>query len=232
MIVIKFLERKDVIRWFGIALILAPFFNKVISVSMLTNVTNPFNFNLIAAAFASESLFDHTLSFASLIIGLLMLQGSSKAWRYVLILLGGYLAQQTMHLGHDIKGHWFVGAIYLLNLAVFIFIADQLVWKINLPTRAASWKNSSSNKKIFIHFDGIGPWAQLVAISSEGLQVRSLRAPPPGIESKEIEIYLSNGLKLQIRLLRQSEDNFFFSYINIASAEIQLLNQWLQKQAA
>ena len=210
MVVVKFLERKDVIRWFGIALILAPFFNKVLSVAMLSNVKNPFNFRLIGAAFASESAFDHALSIASLIIGVLMLKGTSKAWRYVLVLLGSYLVQQTMHLGQDIKGHWFVGVIYLINLGVFIFIADQLVWKISLPTRSIPTKKVRSQKKIFIHFDGIGPWAQLVAISSEGFQVRSLTSPPPGIESKDLEIQMSNGLKLQLRLLHQSEDNFFF----------------------
>ncbi len=232
MVVVKFLERKDVIRWFGIALLLAPFFNKVLSVSMLSNVKNPFNFRLIAAAFASESTFDHALSIASLIIGLLMLKGTTKAWRYVLVLLGGYIVQQTMHLGQDIKGHWVVGVIYLINISVFIFIADQLVWKITLPTRTPMTKKASSQKKILVHFDGIGPWAQLVAISSQGVQVRSLMAPPPGIESKEIEIQMSNGLKLQLRFLRQSEDNFFFSYIQLAPPEIQLLNQWLQEQAA
>lgn len=236
MVVVKFLERKDVIRWFGIALILAPFFNKVLSVAMLSHVSNPFNFRLIGAAFASESNFDHALSIASLIIGILMLKGTTKAWRYVLVLLGAYIAQQTLHLGQDIKGHWLVGFIYLLNLGVFIFIADQLVWKISLPTRTPSTtpkaKKGSSQKKILVHFDGVGPWAQLVAISSEGVQVRSLRAPPPGIESKEVEIQMSNGLKLQLRFLRQSEDNFFFSYIKIAPPEIQLLNQWLQQQAA
>ncbi len=234
MVVVKFLERKDVIRWFGIALILAPFFNKVISVSLLTNVGNPFNFRLIMAALATESLYDHALSVSSIIIGVLMVRGATLAWKYVLILLGAYIGQQTLNLGQNIKSNGLVGIIYLLNIGVFIFIADQLVWKIkvNFPKISPVLKKIQSQKQILIHFDGIGPWAKLVSISSDTVQIRGLTSPPAGLESQEVEIRISNGLKIQVRLLRQDGNDFFFGYQKLTPPEIQLLNQWLQKQAA
>lgn len=128
---VKFLERTIVIRFFGIALLLAPFVNITMNLILQSKK------NAITASIVWHSLMSGTfaqnaqnvLGIASVTIGIIMLRGSPLAWRYVLGFLGLQIVIQTTTLMKDVKESWVWMAVFVINLAVFFFIADQLVFK-------------------------------------------------------------------------------------------------------
>lgn len=249
MSVVKILERQGVIRLFGIALLISPFFNTVASMAMRPDGPQKWSTAVFWKIITSGAPADHLLYLSSAGIGLLMLAGSPKIWKAVLFLLGAHIFRQVLQLGENIRTHWIYGLFFVVNVSIFLFIADQLVWKQKLkpaakpkaqprpeqgkrPLSPPSKPGLRSPKRILIHFDGIGPWAQLMSISSKGILVRSIAQPPPQIGSREVEISVHKGLRLRTRLTQQSAQDYFFEYTRLSSNEVRLLNQWLQNQAA
>jgi hypothetical protein len=287
MFMVKILERKAIIRIFGLALFLSPFFNTLATLLMRVSAADRWKFQLFWKILTSGNWMDHALYGTSVIIGLLMLSGSSSVWKFVLLLLGGHIARQVFQLGENLRTHWIYGFFFLVNVMVFLFIADQLVWKqkkkpagstpqpLPSPSSQSPLKSTSqtqaapaiekspspaqppaalplspaaktvavpapqppvsqptARKKILIHFDGLGPWAQLLSVSNQGILVRSISNPPDQIGSREIEISVKNGLTLRTRLTRKTGPDYFFEFVHLTTREIQLLNQWLQQQAA
>lgn len=278
MLMVKILERKGIIRVFGLALFLSPFFNTLATLLMRASPTERWKFQLFWKILTSGNWMDHALYGVGMIIGLLMLSGSSSVWKFVLVLLGGHIARQVFQLGENIRIHWVYGFFFLVNVLVFLFIADQLVWKqkkvaagsspqpqprpqpqtappsapqpaverapspalatpsplngVETSAPRASSSQPKARKKILIHFDGLGPWAQLLSVSNRGILVRSISNPPDQIDSRDIEISVQNGLTLRTRLTRKNGQDYFFEYVHLTTREIQLLNQWLQQQAA
>jgi hypothetical protein len=124
----KIFERKWVIRFFGLALIFAPFFNTASSVIELPGIERKFLVAYCWQFFKSAPAPQQLLQIASIIIGTLMLRGSITAWRYTLGLLGAYIILQFTQLNAGIRDNttWlFLGT----NVAMFFFIADQIVLK-------------------------------------------------------------------------------------------------------
>lgn len=134
MSAVQFLERKTVIRGFGLALILAPAFNAV-ALIYLQKQQNPLLFKQIPwyKLVTHGSPISYILAVCSVIIGFIMLRGSHKAWKYVLALLGVHIGLQLMNLGQNIRQNWLWGAFFVVNASIFVFIADQLVFKLKLP---------------------------------------------------------------------------------------------------
>jgi hypothetical protein len=227
MFLVKVLEKKSIIRFFGIVLLLAPFFNTFAKMSMLTELPNRWSIEIFRKILISGSTFNQILYVATIIIGFIMLRGSTKAWQSTLILLAGYIVLQISDFGH-VRTNWITWLFFITNIIVFLFIADQLVWKVKAakPTQIPA-RIAKVRKKILIHFVGIGPWAQLLNISSKGLHVRSLMPPPLDIKNRELEISLKNGLTLRTRLSRSSDQDYFFNYTSLSSEEIVSLNQWI-----
>jgi hypothetical protein len=128
---VKFLERPKVIRFFGICLLLAPFINigfNILLQSQKTQVTTMILWkSLMLGTFAQNM--QNLLSLGSIAIGAVMMFGQRKAWSFVLGLIGLHIIIQTTTLMKDIKENWVWGIVFLINLAVFFFIADQLVFK-------------------------------------------------------------------------------------------------------
>lgn len=128
---VKFLERPKVIRFFGICLLLAPFINigfNILLQSQKSQVTMMIVWkSLMLGTFAQNM--QNLLSLGSLVIGSVMMLGQRKAWSFVLGLIGLHIIIQTTTLMKDIKENWVWGIVFLINLAVFFFIADQLVFK-------------------------------------------------------------------------------------------------------
>jgi len=224
---VKVLEKKGVIQFFGIALILAPFVNMIVSLAMYNGVVSKWSpsvaFNLLKT---TGSWVHFVLYTASFVIGLIMLRGSTKAWKFVLALVGAYIAYQIMYIGRDLKQHWVAGIFFLINIGVFLFIADQLVWKQKKAT------TPPMRKKIPIHFQGFGQWGVLVSISDRGLYVKAKADAPPGLADRDIEVSLQGGWKMRARLAKRDGANFFFAYQNLSAQEKLDLRNWLMKQAA
>ncbi len=130
----KILERPAVIRLFGAALFIAPMINAAIVIlTKKVQVNQPLTFMVIAKMYAAGTWSQISLTLASFLIGILMLFGSSKAWKFVMILLGCHIVIQIAHLGHDLRENWLWGPFFLVNVSIFFFIADQLVFKLKTP---------------------------------------------------------------------------------------------------
>jgi hypothetical protein len=130
MFLVQVLERKQVIRFFGISLILAPFFNHFAKMALLVEVPKRWTLSIMWQVFQTNHFSTQLLALASLLIGFMMLNGSVKAWRYALFLLGCYIVVQLTQFGATLKQSRVAVLFLLTNIGLFIFIADQLVWKV------------------------------------------------------------------------------------------------------
>lgn len=132
---VKIFERKWVIQFFGIALILAPFFNLSNSVLEVPNIEKKYLIFYCWQFYKSAPFTQQAIQFASLVIGFVMLRGSVAAWKYALGLLGCYIVVQFTQLNANMRDNW--NWIYLgINVCVFFFIADQIVLKPRPPQAA------------------------------------------------------------------------------------------------
>jgi len=132
MFLTKVLERKGVIRTFGAALVLAPFMNTIVKMFMLPeNLPNRISLAMFWRIIVVGSLPNQILYVATIVIGMLMLRGNSTVWKFVLVLLGGYILLQLSDLQH-VKSSAVTVLFFLINIAAFMFVADQLVWKVKV----------------------------------------------------------------------------------------------------
>ncbi len=131
IIVTRFLERKWVIQLFGLGLIVAPFVNIFIQFLVLNSKSGiSWRYISISSYLMSGSIANYVLALGSIIIGCIMLSGSTKAWKAVLALVGTHLVMQILNYkSKEWQGSLGWGA-FAVNLSVFLFIADQLVWRI------------------------------------------------------------------------------------------------------
>ncbi|MBS1970645.1 MAG: hypothetical protein JSU04_10075 [Bdellovibrionales bacterium] len=251
MFLVKVLEKKGVIQTFGLALVLAPIVNTLVKMAMLTGIPNRWSFAMFWRIIAVGSVPNQILYVATIIIGILMLRGTTTVWKYALMLLGGYILLQLSDFKH-VKSSAVTWMFFITNILAFMFVADQLVWKVKAsapkkkanpnkdfvapkapaPAMKAAPKPAyrvipKVRKKILFQFAGRGPWGQLMGISSQGIHVRGLAEPPPDIATREIEISLNNGLTLRTRLARRKEHDYYFDYTSLSSEEIKSLNKWL-----
>lgn len=131
IIVTKFLERKWVIQLFGLGLIIAPFVNIFIQFLVLNSKSGiSWRYISISSYLLSGSIANYVLAIGSIVIECIMLSGSTKAWKAVLALVGTHLIMQILNYkSREWQGTLGWGA-FAVNLSVFLFIADQLVWRI------------------------------------------------------------------------------------------------------
>lgn len=96
--VVNFLEKKRVIKLFGLALILAPFINIAVHYFYLKLINNPVLGQVGFLYFIKNgSIPNYILSVCSLIIGFKMLQGSQTSWKYVLVLVDAHMFIQILN---------------------------------------------------------------------------------------------------------------------------------------
>lgn len=249
---VKFLERPKVIRFFGICLLLAPFINIFFNIylqSQKSQVTAMILWkSLMIGTFAQNM--QNLLSIGSFAIGAVMMFGKRKAWSFVLGLIGLHIIIQTTTLMKDLKENWIWGIVFLINLAVFFFIADQLVFKEKREeeseedsesttiTPAAetvrpvdSYEGLITKKRIVIHFSDLNIWGQLMHISNQGLWVRALESQNINVVQKPMVVFLKKDLPLQLMLDHVKGDQCFFQFFPMSQAEVAALNQWILDKA-
>lgn len=149
IIVTRFLERKWVIQLFGLALIIAPFANTFIQFLVVNSKAGmSLRYVNISKYFLSGSVTNYALALGSLIIGAVMLSGSKKAWKAVLVLVGTHIAIQIYNYQAKQWQGMLGWSAFIVNVSVFFFIADQLVWRIKskeeLIAEAAEKKSSEA----------------------------------------------------------------------------------------
>ena len=135
MEIVKILERKSVLRFFGIGLILSPFFNTLLTIMTFTQIQDRWTWRVFWFVTSNRAFIDQLLYIATFTIGVLMLRGAPWVWKCLLVLLGGYILNQTFHFGPNFRANKLSAVFFLMNVGIFLFIADQLAWKIkkNLP---------------------------------------------------------------------------------------------------
>ncbi len=240
---VKFLERPKVIRFFGICLLLAPFINigfNILLQSQKSQVTTMIVWkSLMLGTFAQNM--QNLLSLGSFTIGAVMIFNKRKAWSLVLGLIGLHIIIQTTTLMKDIKENWAWGMVFLINLAVFFFIADQLVFKEKrdeadtedepATPQQDSYQGLVTKKRIVIHFSDLNLWAQLMHISKQGLWVKALENKPIDVIKKPMVVMLRQDLPLKLMLDHVSGEQCFFQFFPMSATEVAALNQWILEKA-
>ena len=133
MFLVKVLEKSAVIRTFGAALVLAPFVNTLVKMALLPPLPNRWSFAMFWRIIEAGSIANQTLYVATIIIGIMMLRGAATVWKYVLFLLGGYILLQVTDFKH-VKSSGVTWFFFIVNVVSFLFVADQLVWKVKAAT--------------------------------------------------------------------------------------------------
>lgn len=129
MILVKVLENKSVIRAFGASLVVAPIVNTLVKMAMLSDIPNRWSLAMFWRVIIVGSVANQILYIATMIIGFLMLRGTATVWKFVLMLLGGYIALQISDFKH-VKSSGITWVFFITNILAFMFVADQLVWKV------------------------------------------------------------------------------------------------------
>lgn len=245
MKVVKFLERPNVIRFFGTCLIFAPFINIATDAylhSLKSEVTwQIIKSSLLIGTFAQNM--QNALSIGSLIIGLIMIKGSTRAWSFVLLLIGLQIVIQGTTLIKDFKESPFWGVLFVVNIALFFFIADQLVIKTipstepqitkskgpisKTPLSATAKPLMVTRKRIFIHLLDANSWVQILNISPKGILAKSMQKDPITFSQKTMIVFLSHDLHLHLALDHLSGDQLFFKFLNLTPGQTKKLNQFI-----
>lgn len=240
MILTQVLEKKSVIQFFGIALIISPFVSFTLNTLIYLNTTHQTlaSISLWRVLLGTPLVFK-ILDIANIVIGFRLLGGSKKAWKYTLALLLCYIVLQIVYLNKNYRTNRFSIFYPIINSAIFVFIADQLVYKVK-PKSSLVKKESvedlpktitlTTRKKIKFHLHGVGVWAQLTSVTNKGLQLRRLLEPPEDIYKRELKLSLRGGPSVRVRLAQHKGDDFFFEYTQLSSNEIVQINIWLKKQ--
>jgi hypothetical protein len=239
---VKFLERKQVIQFFGFCLVVAPFVNAylVLYTKMQDYKLTWAQINIINTL-KSGILDNYILSLISIVIGIVMLRGSTKAWRAALFLVGFHIAIQVLNYNTSAKGNILWWPFLLVNVSVFMFIADQLVWKIEIPQVAPRPPGEpkvihlKTFKKIYLRHEGPTPWAEIKNMNSKGFQAHCLQPPTEAIvanvAARNVVLKISNDLILQARLKSHTDKVYVFEFIQQAEKHDELINSWFKKIA-
>ncbi len=241
----KFLERKGVIRFFGAALLVAPFANALMFIILQKSKNNLlYQQPSFWKVLTTGSPLHYGLAFCSFVIGAMMLKGSQKVWSYVLGLLGAHILIQLLHLGENIRQNWLWGAFFVINAAIFIFIADQLVFKLKTPAENIIAKRPvtvdvskiiSAPKKlprVVIGFQDFGAWAELVEVNASQIHVRKIKDPPNDIHQRYVEFSFKKGITLKAKYKNHDTKNYYFSFVNVKTSDSAELDSWINRNAS
>lgn len=261
MKVVRFLERKRVIQFFGLALILAPFVNTVLHILILKSQNHmtwkQINFTAYLKNGNPISIF---LAVCSVAIGVIMIRGAATAWKYVLGLIGTHLLIQILNINNKAWSGPLAWPSFLLNAVLFYFIIDQLVWKVEHSDQQNSQTNKpiavphfpaqekaafveivkpaekkvihlKSHRKILFSFGSSQSWGELKTLSSEQLTVKSFTEVPARAEKEVIQIYFSKEVVVEILYSHREDNVYYFTTLNMDKNLTKKLNRWLQKIA-
>ena len=246
MKVVHFLERKMVIQLFGLTLIAAPVINLFLHIYFIKlNAGQNWAVFQVWPILKSTTTLSLFLAACSVSIGVTLLSGAPKAWRYVLFFLGSHLALQILNINNSAWKGPLAWPSFVLNAALFFFIFDQLVWKVKPKSVAESIVppqpvlvpvaktviNLKSYCKILFAFGSPQPWGEMKTLSSEFITVKSFVAPPTNFDTHELQICFARDVVVDIRFDHQEADLYYFKPLNMDKEKVTKLNKWLRKIA-
>jgi len=165
----------------------------------------------------------------------------------VLILVGSHMIIQISNYKSPVWQGAMAWVTFSFNLAIFLFIADQLVWKQNPTAPTDSIEKGSnviikksapvenvlnlySRKKILFSF-GQKPWGKLKSFNHQELVVDSFDQMPENFFKNKIEINFVRGLKLDIIYDRTEKNLVYFKPLEMNQEKIKKLNNWFKEIA-
>lgn len=224
----RFLEKKRVIQFFGFALCVAPFVNLYLYIHMEKLNATPYTKNLTLLEYLKTgSKLHYFLAVISFLIGfVMMVTGSKKVWKLVLGFLAIHIYIQFQHLAVNIKQSWLWGVFFAVNAALFVFIAEQLVFKVEPAAKPKKLPRTE------IGFKGYGTWAELVQVNSQGIQVRRLKDPPKDIQNRLVNFKFKQGVSLDAKYSHSNGSEYYFLFKNIKPSEKQELTDWINRHAS
>ncbi len=230
----RLLQREKYIRIAGLFLMVSPFFNLIFSIynSLGPNVklTQPILEKLIREL----PIFIWLAAPVAIVTGFMMLKGRRSSWISVMALLGVFIVFNFMNIRQDFKTGWFQPTLNLItNLSLFILVYaqefHQTAQRKGLELLRAMREAKSSGPTI--HFDDVGPWAQLIAITTTHVSMRAVLPPPPELESRPLELALNSNLVLKARYVqhqsKDGKDEYFFEFVEMSSETRYRLEDWL-----
>lgn len=249
MVVTRFLERKAVIRFFGVALILAPFFNMALHIFVLKSQNHMTWKQLSLMAYLKTgNPVSYALAIASIGIGIRMLSGSTKAWQAVLYLIGAHLLLQIININNKAWQGPLAWPTFLINAGLFFYIFDQLVWKVQPTVKKTETTvqpvqsnltvvkekhiiHLTSYRKILFNFGSDKPWGELKTLSSEEVSVKKFTEPPPDLQNYTVQMNFAKDIIIDIKFSHFDGDIYYFKPLNMDKDNAAKLNNWLKKIA-
>ena len=230
----RLLQREKYIRMAGLLLMVSPFFNFFFSVHNALGPNVKLTQPILEKIIRDLPIFIWLAAPVAIVTGFMMLKGRRSSWISVMALLGVFIIFNFMNIRQDFKTGWFQPTLNLItNLSLFILVYaqefHQTAQRKGLELLRAMRETKSSGPAI--HFDNVGPWAQLIAITTTHVSMRALKNPPPEIEIRPLELALNSNLVLKARYVqhqaKDGRDEYFFEFVEMSSETLYQLEDWL-----
>lgn len=232
----RLLQREKYIRIAGVFLMVSPFGNLLVSIyAALNHYNRKLDLPVLGQILKSIPFFVWALWIPIFITGLMMFKGRRASWKTVLVLLGVFIGFNILNFKKDMALGWIQPTIYLLtNISLFALVYSQEFHQ------AAQKKGLELIRKMrevkatgpTVHFEGVGPWAQMIAITTTHISMRAFNTPPEDIQSRILEIALSKDLVLRARYSQHQKNNsgqdeYFFDLVEMDSRTRHHFEDWL-----
>ena len=231
----RLLQREKYIRIAGFFLMASPFFNLAISMMAALGPNRQLTYPIFLQILKSIPWLVWGLWLPSLVTGFMMVKGRRASWISVLALLGVFIVFNVINFKTDMKLGWMQPTIYLLtNLSLFVLVYmqefHQAAQKKGLELIQKMRETKANGPTV--HFDGVGPWAKMIAITTTHISMRAFAAPPHDIKTRILEIALAPDLILRARYSQHKanssgEEEYFFDLVEMDTRTRHRFEDWL-----
>lgn len=232
----RLLQREKYIRIAGLFLMVSPFFNLGFSIyAALNHYNRSLTYPVFAQIIKNIPLHVWGLWVPVFVTGLMMFRGRRASWKVVLALLGAFICFNIINFKNDMVLGWFQPTLYLLtNISLFILVYAQEFHQATQKKGLELIRKMRETKANgpTIHFDGMGPWAKMIAITTTHISMKAFSPPPPDIQTRILEVVLSSDLVLRARYSQHFQNNsgqseYFFDLVEMDARTRHRFEDWL-----
>lgn len=231
----RLLQREKFIRVAGLLLMLSPFFNLIITIHTALGPNRKLTQLNFFQVLESIPMLVWALWTFALVTGLMMIKVRRASWLAVLGLLGVFIVFNIVNFKKDLAIGWLQPTIYLLtNITLFALVYAQEFHQkaqrkgLELIRKMREVKTNGPT----VHFDGVGPWAKMIAITTTHISMRAFAEPPSDIKTRILEIVLAEDLVLRARYSQHhtnptGQDEYFFDLVEMDTRTRHRFEDWL-----
>jgi hypothetical protein len=227
----ELLRREQIIRYTGILLLFTPLGNFLLS-AFLTHSHGWWRLFMLRGFARELNASFWILSALNFFAGALMIKGKRESWISTLCVIGVTILFNLSTFRRDILDGWLQPTLSMvINCAFFGLIYSQEVHqrlqRKLLETAMKMPFSRGFNRCPKIDYGGNGPWAEITAVTQQGLRIRSLTGKvPEGIEWRDIELELEPGFLVQVRFLERSGGEYLFRFIHLTPQAMSRIRKW------